>query len=160
MMLARQKRIYGARVVALAFHRMPAANVFLYRAARSGRLNAQCHLLVLRNNEARIRAEAETGFARHAVAGGGRRPGIVARNAPERQAVAGPIAVEAHAPQALARQADAIILIRAVGEIDDHDHVVARPAAVPAMKRHHLVGVVDMMDVHVVTAAGRATTWS
>jgi hypothetical protein len=60
--------------------------------------HAHPRLLVLRKYETSIGAEPEPCFARHAVARGGRRPRIVARDTSERAAVAGPVAVEAHAP--------------------------------------------------------------
>ena len=63
----------------------------------------------------------------------------------ERRAVAAPIAVEAYAPDAAARQAGLVGEKAAIGEVGDHDDVVARAAQVPAVVADELVLVVDVM---------------
>jgi hypothetical protein len=53
-------------------------------------------------------------------------------------------------PPAAPEEADPIGVVRAVGEVEDHDDIVALATAVPAMERDDLVVVIDVMDVGVV----------
>src|SRR5207237_327934 len=43
------------------------------------------------------------------------------------------------------------IIAAMVGKIDDHYHVVARPSLIPAVECEKLVGVVDVVHVHVLS---------
>src|SRR5947209_17263399 len=51
---------------------------------------------------------------------------------------------------AASREADRVILVAAISEIEHDDHIVTIPALIPAVKSNHLIGVVDMMDVRVL----------
>ncbi len=71
-----------------------------------------------------------------------------------------PVAVEPDPPPARPWQPDAVGVVATVADVDDHDHVVAGPAVVPAVEGDHVVLVVDVVDVDVVApqTTGAAVT--
>src|SRR6266404_1070446 len=66
------------------------------------------------------------------------------------RAVTAPVAVEPHAPEATCWQPHPVGVVATVGKIDDHYYVVARASLIPAVKCEKLVGVVDVVHVHVL----------
>src|SRR5438045_8312130 len=96
--------------------------------------------LVLGQDHGGVGSDTNIAAKRHGIAIAARHgPEIIAGLAGKNVAVPTPIAVETHAPQSVSRQPDAIGGIGAVGEVEDHDDIVARPAPVPAMEGDDLV---------------------
>src|SRR5207244_11115012 len=71
--------------------------------------------------------------------------------AAEYRAVAAPVAIQAHPPEPTSWQADSVAVIAAIGKINDHDHIVARPSLITAVTGDDLVDIVHVMDVDMLS---------
>src|SRR6056297_1526765 len=59
------------------------------------------------------------------------------------------VTAEATLPGSAARQTEIVRIVISVGEVDDHDGFVPRPAIGPASECDHLVAVIDVKDFDV-----------
>src|SRR5579885_1303691 len=75
----------------------------------------------------------------------------VAKPVSETGIIAVPIAVKAHQPMAASRETDPVRRISAVSEIEHDDHIIAVTSLIPAVKRNHVIDVVDVMNVNVLS---------
>src|SRR5262245_36640131 len=106
----------------------------------------------LRQDNGGIGAEADAAGARHALDGlgpGRRREG---GPVPEERTISAVVAVETHPPDAWTRKADRVGRVSAISEVQQDDHVVARPALIPAMEGYHLVVISHLKHVDVLAA--------
>src|SRR5215469_2951609 len=110
--------------------------------------NISC--IILRQDEHRVRSDADIGLTWHTISRFAACEGVVAQLVSEVRAVTLPVAIEPHSPVARSREAQRIAVVTAVSKIcNDHD-IVARATIFPAMKCNDLIGVVDVMHVDVL----------
>src|SRR5882762_10091119 len=108
--------------------------------------------LILREDQGGVGPDADIAAKGHRIAiAAGHRPEIIARLVGESGAVAAPVSVETHPPQAGSGQPDSVGRIGAVREVEDHHHIVARPASIPSVEGDELVAVVDVMNVDLMS---------
>src|SRR5215204_710386 len=110
---------------------------------------------LLREDDGRVRAQFDGSSKRHVVLARRGRPKVIARLSRERRTVPFPVAVESHSPQAVPWDSDRITRIAARAEVGDYDDVIARAAAIPAVKGNHLIVAIEVKDIDVGTFEAR-----
>src|SRR5947209_9206155 len=106
---------------------------------------------VLRKNSRAIRANGYVAAGGHSVTERTVGIRVIAEPVAEKRIITVPVTVEAHPPASAAREADGVIAIATVCEVQHHHYIIAISALLPAVKCNELVRVVYVMHVHVLS---------
>src|SRR5258708_8573042 len=98
----------------------------------------------LRQNNRGVGTNSDIAAAWHPICAGLTGGSVIREMIAKIAAVPIPIAIEPDFPQTVPRKPDRIRVVRLVRKVDHHDDVVARPSAVPTVKRDHLGNIVHV----------------
>src|SRR5215468_8602644 len=113
-------------------------------------LEASCS--VLRENNCRVRPQPNSATHRHAVRCRPMRLCVVAEPIAKVGVITRPVTVQAYTPAPATWETNGIARIALIAKIKHHNDIIPTAALIPAMKSHHFISVVDMMDVHILAA--------
>ena len=108
--------------------------------------------LVLRQNDCTIRSQSHIPAGGHTILRRSICIRSITKPVSETGIIAVPIAVKTDLPMVTSRETDRVMLVTTIPEIEHDDHFVTIAALMPAVKSNHLLGVVDMIDVRVLSS--------
>ena len=97
---------------------------------------------LLRQDNRSVASNADVAAAGHPICAELTGGSVVRRLVAEMGAVTVPVTIEPYLPQSVARESNREGIIGLVGHVDDHDNVVTRAAAIPAMKSDYFRRVI------------------